>query len=75
MCHLQVPSQTWGSLTNSTQWLLPRLHEDTPMGDKVHGDSCTHSLLCLPLVGLHFGLQLVDQVLEPEDVLAVLLGL
>ena len=35
----------------------------------------THSLLRLPLVSLHFGLQLVHQVLEPEDVLAVLLCL
>lgn len=39
------------------------------------GASSTHSLLCLSLVGLHFGLQLVHQVLKPEDVLAVLLSL
>lgn len=37
--------------------------------------SPTYGLLGLPLVRLHFGLQLVHQVLEPQDVLAVLLGL
>lgn len=39
------------------------------------GTFSTHSLLCLPLVGLHFGLQLVHQVLKPEDVLTILLSL
>lgn len=39
------------------------------------GTSCAYRLLSLPLVRLHFGLQLVHQVLEPEDILAVLLSL
>lgn len=56
----QIPAEGWGSL--GRHGLLG-------------GGPPTHGLLSLPLVSLHFGLQLVHQVLEPEDVLAVLLGL
>lgn len=55
--------------------LLLRLHKEIQEGVGVPETSYTHRLLHLPLVRLHFGLQLVHQVLESEDILAVLLSL
>ena len=36
---------------------------------------CPYRFFSLPLVGLHFELQLVNQVLQPVDVFLVLLSL
>lgn len=59
------------------RYLVPlRIRGGTQPGVWVFlGISYTHCLLRLPLVRLHFGLQLVHQVLEPEDILAVFLSL
>ncbi len=53
-----------------------RIQRVTDSGNVVHYNKfLTHSLLSLPLVGLHFQLQLVHQILKSDDVLLVLLSL
>lgn len=69
---LQMQTQALGTLGNRNALPLRAGGSQASVGS---GDPRTHGLLSLPLVSLHFGLQLVHQVLKPEDVLAVLLGL